>query len=85
MYVDKLDHKVNQYNNTYHSTIKLKPVDVKCSTYIAFDKKNNKEGPKLVIMIEYQNIKIFLQNVTLQIGLKKTFVTKKVKTTVPWT
>ena len=31
---DKLDHTVIEYNNTYHSTIKMKPVDVKPSTYI---------------------------------------------------
>ena len=33
---------------------------------------------------EYQNIKIFLQKVKLQIGLKKLF-DKKVKNTLPWT
>ena len=31
---DKLEHTVIEYNNTYHSTIKMKPVDVKPSTYI---------------------------------------------------
>ena len=34
---------------------------------------------KLVILLEYQNIKIILQKVTLQIGLKKFFVIKNVK------
>ena len=29
VYIDKLDEIVNKYNNTYHRTIKLKPVDVK--------------------------------------------------------
>ena len=29
VYVDKFDHIVNKYNNTYHRTIKMKPVDVK--------------------------------------------------------
>ena len=29
VYIDKLDDTVNKYNNTYHSTIKMKPVDVK--------------------------------------------------------
>ena len=28
VYIDKLDDVVNEYNNTYHSTIKVKPVDV---------------------------------------------------------
>ena len=34
VYIDKLDDIVNKYNNTYHSNIKMKPVDVKSSTYI---------------------------------------------------
>ena len=29
MYIGKLDDVVNKYNNSYHSTIKMKPVDVK--------------------------------------------------------
>ena len=29
VYIDKSDDIVNKYNNTYHSTIKMKPVDVK--------------------------------------------------------
>ena len=40
VYIDKLDDIVNKYNNTYHSTIKIKPVDIKSSTYINFGKKS---------------------------------------------
>ena len=29
MYINNLDDIVNKYNNTYHSAIKTKPVDVK--------------------------------------------------------
>ena len=36
---DKLDDIVNKYINTYHSTIKMKPVDFKDNAYINFDKK----------------------------------------------
>ena len=32
--IDKLDDIVNEYNNTYHRTINMKPVDVKDNTYI---------------------------------------------------
>ena len=39
VYIDKLDDIVNKYNNTYHNTIKIKPVDVKSYTYINFDKE----------------------------------------------
>ena len=34
VYIDKLGDIVNKYNTTYHITIKMKPVDVKPSTYI---------------------------------------------------
>ena len=29
VYIDKLDDTINKCNNTYHRTIKMKPVDVK--------------------------------------------------------
>ena len=32
VYIDKLDVIVNEYNSTYHRTIKMKPVDVKDNT-----------------------------------------------------
>ena len=75
MYIDKLDDIVNKYNTTYHRTIKMKPVDVKPSTYIDTSKKINDEilNFKLVILLEYQYIKAFLQKAMFQIGLKKLF------------
>ena len=39
IYIDKLDDIVNKYNNTYHSSIKTKPVDVKSNTYSDFGRK----------------------------------------------
>ena len=49
MYVDKLGHTANKYNNKYHSTIKIKPADVKPSTYIDFDKKINIDYPEFKV------------------------------------
>ena len=44
VYIDKLDDIVNKYNNTYYSTIKVKPLDVKSKTYIKSSKEiNDKE------------------------------------------
>ena len=62
VYIDKLDDIVNKCNNTYYRTIKMKPVDVKSRMYIDFNKKTIKKvlNSKLIIMLEYQNIKIFL-------------------------
>ena len=42
VYNDKLHDIVNKYNNTYHSTIKIKSVDVKSNTYIDFKEINDK-------------------------------------------
>ena len=39
VHINKLDDTVNKYNNKYHNTIKMKPVDVKESTYIDLVKK----------------------------------------------
>ena len=49
VYIDKLDDIVNKHNNAYHRTMKIKPVDVKPSTYTDFKKENNKGGPKFKI------------------------------------
>ena len=59
----------------------MKPVDVKPSTYIDFDKKITKKifKLKLVIMKEYLNIKIYLPNAMFQIGLKKLLRAKNLK------
>ena len=73
MYVDKLDDMDNKYNNTYHKTIKMKPVDVKSNTYINSSKEINGEDPKFKIgnivgISKYNN---FLQKPMFEIGLKK--------------
>ena len=73
VYIDKLDDIVNEYNNTYHRTIKIKPVDVKDNAYIHFEKKViiKIQNLTLVIMLEFLSTKIFLLKDTQQIGLKK--------------
>ena len=44
MYNDKLNVIVNKYNNTYYSTIKMKPVDVKLNINLTLiNKINNKD------------------------------------------
>ena len=49
VYIDKLDYIVNKYNNIYHSTNEMKPVDVKSSAYINSSKVINNEDPKFEI------------------------------------
>ena len=82
VYIDKLDDIVNKYNDTYHSTIKTKPAGVKSNTYIKYIKEINDEdlNLKFVILLEYQNIKTFLQKAMIQIGWKKFLLLQKLKT-----
>ena len=49
VYIDKLDDIVNKYNDTYENTIKIKPVDVKSSTYIDSRNENNDKDPKFKV------------------------------------
>ena len=84
VYVDKLDDIVNKYNNTYHSTIKMKPVDVKSNTYIDFNKETNSKDPKFKIgdiirISKYKNI--FAKGYTPNWS-EEVLMVKKVKKTV---
>ena len=61
VYIDKLDDIVGEYNNTYHKTIKMKPVDVKDNAYIDTKKEVNYKDPKFKIgdhvrISKYKNI-----------------------------
>ena len=49
VYINKSDDIVGEYNNTYHRTIKMKPVDVKDGRYIDFEKEVNDKDPKFKI------------------------------------
>ena len=61
VYIDKLDDIVNKYNNSYHSTIETKSVDVKSNIYIKSSKEVNEKDSKfeigdIVRISKYNNI-----------------------------
>ena len=49
VYIDKIGDIVNEYNNTYHRTIKMKPIDVKDNRYINIDKEVNDKDPNFKV------------------------------------
>ena len=51
VYIDKLEDIVNKYSNTYHSTIKMEPVNIKANTYLDSSKEINNKDPKFNIFI----------------------------------
>ena len=86
MYIDKLNDIVDEYNNTYHITIKMKPIDVKDNIYINTNKDINDKGPKFKVGDHVRISKcknIFAKGYTPNWS-EEAFVIKKVKNTVPW-
>ena len=86
VYIDKLDDIINEYNNTYHKTIKMKPVDVKNNTYIDFDREVNNKDPKFKVgdyvrISKYNNIfaKGYMPNWSEEV-----FIISKIKNAVSW-
>ena len=87
MYIDKLDGMVHKYNNKKHTTIKMKPIDVKDNTYIDFGKEANDNDPKFKVGDHVRiskHIDIFAKGYTPN-WFEEIFVIKKIKNTVPWT
>ena len=87
VFIDKLDDIVKEYNNKYHTLIKMKPADVNDNTYIDFKKETNDKNPKFEVgdhvkISKFKNIfaKGYMPNWSEEI-----FVIKKIKNTVPWT
>ena len=83
VYIDKLDDIVDEYHNTYHTTIKMKPIDVKDNTYINTSKEFTNKDPKFKVgdyvrISKYKNIfaKGYMPNWSEEV-----FVFKKVKNT----
>ena len=87
VYIDKLDDMVNEYNNTYYRTIKMKPIDVEDNTYINIDKELNDNDPKFKVgdhvrISKYKNI--FAKGYTSNWS-EEMFVIKVITNTIPWT
>ena len=92
VYINKLDDIVDEYDNTYHRTIKMKPVDVKdnaCidSMELHSEKEVNDKDPKFKVgdharISKYKNIfaKVYTPNWSEEV-----FVIIKIKNAVPWT
>ena len=87
LYIDELYDIVNEYNNTYHRTIKMKPIEVKDNTYIEYIKDVNDKDPNFKVgnhvrISNHENI--FAKRYTRNWS-EYVFVVKEVKNTVPWT
>ena len=85
VYYDVLDDVVNKYNNTKHSTIKMKPIDVKNNERVYIGEHNEKDSKfkvgDRVRISRYKNI--FVKGYAP--NLSKIFIVDKINDTVPYT
>ena len=86
VYFDVLYDIIDEYNNTYHKTIKMKPVDVGDDSFAKFNEKSNEKDPKFKVgdhvrISKFKNVfaKGYTPNWSDEI-----FVVKKIKKTMPW-
>ena len=61
VYFDILDDIVNEYNNVYHTTTKMKPIDVKNDSFAEYNEESNEKDPKFKVndhvrISKYKNI-----------------------------
>ena len=61
VYFDVLNDFVDEYNNTYHRTIKMKPIDAEDDSFAEYNEKSNEKDPKFKIgdhvrISKYENI-----------------------------
>ena len=85
--IDKLDNIVNKYNNTYHTAIEMKPINVKDNTSINFGKKVNDKDSKFQVgncvrISKYRHI--FAKGYTPNWS-EEVFVISKIKYSISWT
>ena len=87
VYFHVLNGIVDEYNNTYHRTIKMKPTDVKSDSFAKYNRESNKKDPKFKVN---DHVRISKFKSTFAKGYapnwsEEIFVIKKIKNTVPWT
>ena len=61
VYFDVLDNIVDEYNNAYHKTIKMKPIDFKNDFFAEYNRESNEKDPKFKVgdharISKYKNI-----------------------------
>ena len=86
VYFDVLNNTVDEYNNTYCKTIKMKPVDNKSDSLAEYNEESNEKDSKFNVGDHVRNSKFknaFAKGYTPNWN-EEIFVLKKIKNTVPW-
>ena len=86
VYIDALPAIVEKYNNTYHRTIKMKPIEVTDGS-VDYTKDKNKKLPKFKVgdRVRISKYKSLFTKGYMSNWKEEIFVVKEVKETVPYT
>ena len=78
---------MNEYNNTYHKTIKMKPINDKDKTYIDSSKEVKNKDSKFQVgdPVRISKCKKFFANGYTPNWSEKVFIISKIKNTILWT
>ena len=87
IYYDVLYDIIDEYNNTYHKTIKMKPADVGDDSFGEYNEESNEKGPKFKVgdhvrISKFKNV--FAKGYTPNWS-EEIFIVQKIKNTVRWT
>ena len=87
VYFDILNDNIDDYNNTYHRAIKMKPIDVNSDSFAEYNEEYNEKDPKFKIddqvrISKYKNIFVKEYDANWSGDV---FLIKKFKNTIPWT
>ena len=82
-----MDHIVDEYNNTFHKTIRLKPIDIGDDSFAEYNEESNEKDPKFKVGVHVRisRYKIVFAKEYDPNWSEEIFVVKKIKNTVPWT
>ena len=84
---DVLNYIVDKYNNTYHRSFEMQPIDGKFNSYVEYNVGSNEKGPKFQVGDHVKiskNKNIFPKGYTYNWS-GEVFVMSKTKKTVSWT
>ena len=87
VYFNVLEDIVDEYNNTYHKTIKMKPIDIGDDSFAEYNEESNEKDRKFKVgdhvrISKFKNV--FAKGYTPNWS-EEIFVVKKIKNTVSWT
>ena len=87
VYFDVLDDVVNEYNNTKHNTIKMKPKDVKNDNNRVYIDEHNKKSPRYNVgdRVRISKFKNIFAKVYTPTWSREIFIVNKINNTVPYT